>query len=383
MPDAVNSRPPTDDSAKLLQTRWRRLRFLPLAVAAFGMLLGLWTGLSRLGIALPGGMPTIAEFHGALMISGFLGTLISLERAVALGRWWAYAAPAISSLGALALAASMPAAGAVAFTLAGALLLSASIRIVFRQTALFTVVLAIGAACWGVGTLIWLTGYPFSNAAGWWLNFVVLTVAAERLELSRIGSPSRSSQILFMIVTLSLLVGSTRAELGSNFAPFTGVGFIGYAAWLMRHDIARRTIYFGGQTRFSAASILAAEAWLAISGIILLFLPSSMATFSYDAVVHAITIGFALSMVFGHAFIIFPAVAGIRIPYSNAAYIPLALLHLSVLIRIASDLFEWIEFRKASGIVTVLAIVTFAVTVVLSSRFARQSATRSCRAPDI
>ena len=73
--------------------KWRRLRLLPLAVGAGAFLAGLWVGLARLGLTLPGTIE-LAEFHGALMISGFR-TVISLERAVAIGRWWAYSAPVV------------------------------------------------------------------------------------------------------------------------------------------------------------------------------------------------------------------------------------------------------------------------------------------------
>src|SRR5215470_12457087 len=79
---------PADSDHQSWSRRWRRLRFIPLAIGAAGLAVGLWSGLVRLGLVLPG-VPAIAEFHGALMICGFLGTLISLERAVAVGRWWA------------------------------------------------------------------------------------------------------------------------------------------------------------------------------------------------------------------------------------------------------------------------------------------------------
>jgi hypothetical protein len=59
-----------------------RLPLLGLAGAA--LLAGLWAGLVRLGWAVPPGHPAWVANHGPLMISGFLGTLISLERAVAL-----------------------------------------------------------------------------------------------------------------------------------------------------------------------------------------------------------------------------------------------------------------------------------------------------------
>lgn len=53
---------------------------------------GLWAALIRIGWRLPNITPT-AGHHGALMISGFLGTLVSLEYATVLKRTWAYARP--------------------------------------------------------------------------------------------------------------------------------------------------------------------------------------------------------------------------------------------------------------------------------------------------
>jgi hypothetical protein len=347
---------------------WRRLRFIALAIAALAMALGLWTGLARLGVALPGGVPPIADLHGALMICGFLGTVISLERAVALARPWSYAAPALSSLGALALIAGLPRLGASAFIAASTVLLLASVVIAVRQLALFTVVLAIGAACWSAGTLQWLIGASTPAVVGWWLDFLVLTIAAERLELSRMASPPRSSQITFAGAVLLLLVGSARAELAEAWAPFTAAGLLLCAAWLLHHDIARRTVRLAGQPRFSAVSILAGHLWLAVVGLWLLIAPAGSAAFSYDAAVHAITIGFVLSMVFGHAPIILPAVSGLRVRCTGYAYVPLALLHASVALRLAGDALERPDLRAAGGIVTAIALVGYALTLALASR---------------
>jgi hypothetical protein len=346
---------------------WRQLRLLPLTLAVLAMVSGLWTGLARMGLALPGGAPAFLEFHGALMISGFLGSLISLERAVAVGRWWAYAAPMLSSLGALALIAGMPIPGTLAFILASMILLLASVSIAARHFALFTVVLTLGAACWTAGSIQWLVGFSSPAAAGWWLNFLILTIASERLELSRMVSPPPSSQITFAVCVLLLLVGSARGELAGTWAPFTAAGLLGCAAWLLRHDIARRTVRQSGQTRFSAISILAGHVWLGVAGVLVLIVPPAAAAFSYDAAVHAIAIGFVLSMVFAHAPIILPAVIGVRVEYSSFAYAPLALLHSSVALRVGSDLFEQIDLRAGSGVLTVLALAGFAVTLGLAS----------------
>jgi hypothetical protein len=118
---------------------WRRLRLIPLAFGILAMALGLWTGVTRMGLALPQHSAPSAEFHGALMISGFLGTVISLERAVALRHWWAYAAPALASAGVLSLIAGAPSIAAIAFLTASAILLLASAIIAVHQPATFTI----------------------------------------------------------------------------------------------------------------------------------------------------------------------------------------------------------------------------------------------------
>jgi len=79
----------------------QRLRYPLLFTALLALLAATWAGLLRIGWLLPttGGL---AAAHGPLMVSGFLGTLIGLERAVALaalGRRWVYIAPILSALG--------------------------------------------------------------------------------------------------------------------------------------------------------------------------------------------------------------------------------------------------------------------------------------------
>ena len=98
--------------AKTMTPR-KPLRFPLMALGMLALLTGMWAGLLRLGWNWPTPRPTFGLAHGPLMISGFLGTLIGVERAVALGRSWAFAAPALTALGAGALIA-----GVIAFTLA-------------------------------------------------------------------------------------------------------------------------------------------------------------------------------------------------------------------------------------------------------------------------
>ena len=62
---------------------------------------GVAGGLARLSaLEVPG---TAIALHGPLMVSAFFGTVISLERAVALGRLWGYASPLAAGLGGVCL----------------------------------------------------------------------------------------------------------------------------------------------------------------------------------------------------------------------------------------------------------------------------------------
>ena len=85
--------------------QWRRVPLLALAMLA--LFAAMWAGILRLGWPWPPLRPTLPMAHGPLMVGGFLGTLISLERAIALGKRWTFAAPLATGLGALMLIAGI------------------------------------------------------------------------------------------------------------------------------------------------------------------------------------------------------------------------------------------------------------------------------------
>lgn len=80
-------------------------RILLLVTIAAALLGGLGSGLARLGWRMDSQSQNWILIHGPLMISGFLGTLICLERAVALAsRYrWSIVVPAITALGTITL----------------------------------------------------------------------------------------------------------------------------------------------------------------------------------------------------------------------------------------------------------------------------------------
>ncbi len=87
----------------------RLTRFGGLALVAgvaTGLVFGVLTGLSRMGWAV--GTPPAVSFHGPLFALGFLGTVIGVERAVALRRRWAWVVPAASAAAVVSFLAGAP-----------------------------------------------------------------------------------------------------------------------------------------------------------------------------------------------------------------------------------------------------------------------------------
>lgn len=338
---------------------WYRL---PLLIPGFAALfVGIGAGLARLGWTMPDFASTAAELHGPLMLCGFFGVVISLERAVAIGALWAYIGPLLAGLGSVAAIAG-PTAAAPWLFLAGSLaLLAATLDVSRRQPALFTSTLVAGSLAWTVGSVLWATGFAVHAVVAWWLAFPILTIAGERLELSRFLRPSPIAKRLFAMILAVIGVGLVGAGYPLGTMTFA-TGLLALSAWLGRQDLARHTVRRTGLTRFIAVCLLSGYAWLAVGATIVLAAGSlAPGTATYDAALHALSLGFVFAMVFGHAPIIFPAVLRVPMPYHPAFYGPLLLLHLSLVVRLAGDAtgrFDWI---RAGGLLNALALATFVV----------------------
>jgi hypothetical protein len=73
-----------------------------------------------------------------------------------------------------------------------------------------------------------------------------------------------------------------------------------------------------------------------------------------------------MSMIFGHAPIIFPAILGLPVQYRSAFYVHLVLLHLSLLLRVTGDLINQFDIRRWGGQLNEVAILLFLGTTVYS-----------------
>lgn len=87
----------------------------------------------------------------------------------------------------------------------------------------------------------------------------------------------------------------------------------------------------------------------------------------YDATVHSVFLGFTLAMIMAHAPVIFPAVIRKPLPYRPAFYIPVALLHLSLVLRIlVGDLRDIPVMVQWGGVVNIVAVLLFVVLAAAS-----------------
>ena len=370
--------PPSPRATPERRPAWWRVPFLLLGFAA--LFAGAGAGLARLGYTMPGAIADVAALHGPLMICGFFGVVIALERAVAIGRAWAYAAPALAGVGSvLVLFGAAPIAAW--FYLGGSLvLLTASLDVWRRQRALFTFTIALAAACWAAGVAAWVGGAPVHSVVPWWLAFLILTIAGERLELSRFMPPSPRAQqvfgVLLAIVVLAMLASARWPWAVRGF----GVGLVGLACWLLKQDIARRTVRQRGLTRFIAVCLLSGYVWLAVGGAVMAVTGTQQpGAAAYDAALHAVLLGFVFAMVFGHAPIIFPSVLRVAVPYQVVFYAPLVVLQASVLLRVAGDGVNQHALVRLGGLLAAVALLLFVVvtaTAVIRGRGAARTRQR-------
>ncbi|MCX7689590.1 hypothetical protein [Thermoflexus sp.] len=351
-----------------------RMRFPLMLIGILALLVGLWAGWIRMGWAFPRPNPAWPGAHGALMISGFLGTLITLERAI-VGPRWVWGAPILAALGSLTLLLMPPTNGSAVLFLGSALVLAALfVHAARRRMDPAILVLGFGAMAWGIGQLIWLGSDSLAKATPWWTAFLVLTIVGERLELARVIPRGRGMIGSFWagvgLVLFGLILSLFLPAWGQRVL---GLGWLALAAWLAHYDIARRTVRQHGLVRYLALCMLAGYLWLGIGGGLEWLPGEATAGPLYDARLHAVLIGFVFSMIFGHALIIFPAVLRVNPVFSSTLYLPLVLLHLSLVVRLIGDLGGIFEVRRWGGLLNGVAILLFLTLILRGIRAGRKA----------
>ena len=182
------------------------------------------------------------------------------------------------------------------------------------QPATHTLVMATGAILWLAGNALWLGSRPVHRVAPWWAGFLVLTIVGERIELTRVLRPTKGRRLALLAACLLLVAGGL---------------------------------------------------WLAVG--------HEPAGVFYDAMLHAVFVGFVMAMIFGHAPVILPSVLGIPLQFHPSFSLPLAVLHASMLVRVASDLAVAPAIARWGGLLNAAAILLFGLTMVRAVRAAHRA----------
>lgn len=342
------------------------MRPLLLGLVALSLLAGIAGGLLRVGVVLPALPEAVwpgqaALSHAALMICGFLGTVIGIERAVAVKLRAAFLAPLASGAGGAFLLLGQTGPGAWLGVGAAAIFTAVNIVIVRRQRAAHTWLLLVAAGAWLAGNLLFATGQGSVATLPWWFAFLVMTIAAERLEMTRLMRRRPAAEWSLKAVLAALLAGAAWSAL----APVAGGLLYGaaltlLALWLGMFDIARHTVHAHGLSRYMAVCLLGGYAWLAVAG--LAWAATALGLPLRDAALHALGLGFIVSMMMGHAPVILPAIARIKLQFGNFFYVPLAVLHLSLLIRLVAGM-AGNPLRSTGALFNAVAMALFAATI--------------------
>jgi hypothetical protein len=342
------------------------LRALFIAAVAASLLGGVAGGLLRVGVVLPlaADVPWLAQAgaqHAALMICGFLGTVIGIERAVAVKLRLAFVAPLASALGGVCLLLGRGAPGAGLMVVAALVFVAVNVVVVARQRAAHTWLLLVAALAWLCGCALFALQEGAAAALPWWFAFLVMTIAAERLEMTRLMRRGPSMQALLGGVLLLMLTGAA----GSAGSPAVGGLLFGasltlLAVWLALFDIARRTVFARGLSRYMAVCLLGGYAWLAVAGAA--WAGSACGLPLRDAALHALGLGFIVSMMMGHAPVILPAVARVKLQFGALFYLPLLALHGSLALRLGAGLGD-VAMRALGAVGNAAAIAAFVLTI--------------------
>lgn len=330
---------------------------LPLVV--FSLLAAIWGGWIRIGVDLPA--TAVAGHHGGLMVNGFLASLIFLERAVTFRNKLVLLLPFLNALGSVLAIAGLASAGLILQAACAMGFMTMCAWFIYRYKEFYYYIFFAGAFCLFAGNLVLYQTQLYPAATIWWMQFLLFTIVAERLELTRFLPPDRRRQALLVIILSCVLL--------TAFIPYHAEGNIAFAiavaataAWLLKYDMAFRSVKTPGQHRYSALLLITGYAWLLVTAVVL-FTEKSF-VFGYDALLHSFFIGFVFAMIFSHAPVIFPAVARMSIKiYRPILYLWFVLLQLSLVWRVVADLGGWTNQRRLAGFINGTSILLFFISI--------------------
>ncbi len=365
-------RPSVAPSVTLVPPSLRGRRAV-LGLGAAALVLGIYTGLARGGIE---HRFIAADLHAVLMVLGFFGTVFALVRAAEVEHRWAVLAPTASAAAVLALPFVRPLGGLLLVTagslVAATYLVGASAA---RRTTADTLGL-IGALAWVAAAAWWLSGAGPVRITPLLAVFLVLTLV--RTQTAQDGRAGRDLEIGAAVgsAAVVLAVGAAVAlSWRSSGLLFAGGGLVALAAGLAPTARRRLAEARKAPTRFEATCVALATGWLAVSGLLWLAAGAGVSgALLTDAVVHSLFLGAVFTHVMGLTPTLLPRLLDVPVVSTRTAYLPVALLQVSVLGRIVADLAGSASWREIALHGNVAALLLFLFLTGVGLRRARHVA---------
>lgn len=347
----------------------RKIQQICLLTGILILFIGLYAGLLRLNLPLPG---NLAVFHGPLMVCGFLGVLIGLERAARHGGLWSFLVPVSAAGGALCLWFAQISWALYCWLFSVILHVFVFLRIHWPlQGATHSLSLS-GLWAWFSALIFWFGGQSIRLVSLVLLLFPVLTILAERWPMAlrgpcafilsnRLGHvlavvfgfliwviflwptydlPWRFSGLLFMGTGLSILISLWKQQTSSSHGSWEG--------------------YFKG-------GLFLSYGWFILGGAWLFFYAQSALLEDpfYDVLIHSVGIGFILGNIFAYFPRVLTTLSGLELPFRTIFFFPLGLLHMGLGLRVLGKMGGTPWLWQLGGSLNVLAVLAFMGVVIL------------------
>lgn len=333
--------------------------FKPVYIFPFvllGLLTGIIGGWIRLGY-MDWHIAGAASNHGVLMVGGFLGTLISLERAMVMKNKFWLLVPFISGLSIpVLLWLGWPTLGVVLLLTASSGLMAIMYLQTIKHPVLYQFIMSVGAASYFIGNFMLLNTGLVAAAVPWWMGFLLLTIVGERLELSKfLPTPKWAKNGLALILGFFIL-GIWLPFHGSG-SSLMGLSVLLVSVWLLYFDMAKIASKKPDQFKYIGVGLRVGYLWLFLNGVILIFYTHH--PLYYDLFLHTFFLGFTFSMIWAHAPIILPMVLNIKEKlYHPILWLGWSIFQLSLIGRIVGSMMKTSDFRSAFGFINGWSILT-------------------------
>ncbi|MCI1901416.1 MAG: hypothetical protein LKI93_01610 [Bifidobacteriaceae bacterium] len=376
-----------------------RTRLILLFLAAVGAIIGLNSALVRSSIPTFATRAPLGDGHGVFMVFGFLGGAIGLERAVAFQAGspakpkWGFLAPGFAGVGSLLMvfealpfvsretaiaplafmATNPQALPGIAWTLSMAALTGIYLGVWRRQQSVAVLIQLLGAFLGVCGIALWARGIDAQILAPWWMGYLVLTIVGERIELARVAFIAHNIEwyIFFASVAFAVSLGLCLLN------PTVGYPAMGITLGIMlllaiTHDTARKTYKLKGVTGFMGTCMLVGYAWALLAAAVWIFSPTGFSGYWRDMAIHALAIGFTMSMVAAHASMIIPSITRRPMTYKPVLWVGWLVMQVGLAVRLlgttrgSTVLWQWGDGVSVVGMLVMM--VTVAVLNIATSR---------------